>query len=119
MKLLTGLVKIANVWAGTIGVDLVDGDCDGGSCLDLGDSSGSNHIFGVLSDIDVTSQLSTSTLVDDVGADFCLSDDGAVLLARVDGRAIPGKGQVNLETNTLRRTSNTLSSDNGTVSRDG
>lgn len=77
------------VRAGTISVDLVDGDSHLSTGRDLGDSIGSEGVLGVLSNVDVSAKLSTSTLVGDVRGDLGITDDGGVLLARADGCAVP------------------------------
>lgn len=85
---LTGLVEVTGVGPGSVRVNLVDGYGHGCSGFDLRDLACGKLVLGVLSDIDVTGQLCSSTLIYRVGGDFCVSDDGGILLARVDGRAI-------------------------------
>lgn len=73
-------------------------DSDGHLCpgLDLCDRSGSYCILGVLPDVDVSSQLRSSTLVHNIGRNLRISDNRGVLLARVDRRAITGQLRVDL-----------------------
>ena len=68
---------------------LTDGDSHLRPALNLRDSSGSNGVLRVLSDIDVTRQFRPATLVDDVIRNLRIADDARVLLAWVDSCAIP------------------------------
>lgn len=121
---VSGLVHIAHVWTSAIGVDLItvsisiiavghmtdlmDGDSHLRACLDLGHGTCCQSILRVLANIDVTCQLRTATLVDDVGANLCISDDRCVLLARADSCTIPWQVGINLEADTSRRTRDAL-----------
>jgi len=91
---LTGLVEITCIRTCSVGVDLMDGDLHDCSRLDCGDCAGSKSVLGVLANIDVARYLCSATLVDDVGGDFCVADDGSVLLARADVCAVSGNGIV-------------------------
>lgn len=62
--------------------------------MDLGHGVSSKGILCVLADVDVAGQLGSATLVDDVGLDLGVSDQSRVLLAGVDGRAVPGEFRV-------------------------
>lgn len=79
------------VWAGTISVDLVDRDGHLSTGRDLGNSIGGKGVLGVLSNVDVSAKLGTSTLVYDVRGDLGITDDGGILLAGADARAVPRK----------------------------
>lgn len=48
------LVKIANIRAGAISVDLVDCNLDRASLGDLGNSIGGQSVFGILANVDIT-----------------------------------------------------------------
>lgn len=87
--------EIALERTSTISIDLVDGDGHTCTSLDLSDSSSGNGIFGVLTDVDVTSQLCTATLIDNVGVNLGITDNGGVLLAGANGCAISGQARVN------------------------
>lgn len=91
---LTSLVEVTKIGTSSICVDLVDGHCNCCSSLDLGDGASGKHVLGVLADIDVTRQFSSSTFIHDVGCDFRISDDGCVLLARVDRGAISWESEI-------------------------
>lgn len=71
-------------------------DSDGhlGSCLDLGDGTSRQLVLGVLTDVDVTTQLGSPTLVDEIGGDLGITNDGGILLARADGSAISCQSSV-------------------------
>lgn len=73
----------------SIGIDLVHRDRHSSTRLHLGDLLGSQGILSVLANVDVTLQLCSSTLVDDVCCNFRISDQGSVLLAWADGGAVP------------------------------
>jgi hypothetical protein len=55
-----------------------------GACFDLGHCTSGEGILSVLSNINVASQLRSTTLVDNVRTDFGISDDGCVLLTGTD-----------------------------------
>lgn len=55
---------------------------------DLSNSIGSEGVLGVLSNVDVAAKLGTSTLVDNVGGDLGITDQGGVLLAGADAGAV-------------------------------
>ena len=52
-------------------------------------------ILGVLANIDVASQLCSTTLVDNVRTDLGIPDDGGILLAGTDACAISRDGGIN------------------------
>lgn len=79
------------VRAGTISVDLVDRDGHLPTGRDLGNSIGGEGVLGVLPNVDVSAKLGTSTLVYDVGGDLGITNDGGILLAGADARAVPCK----------------------------
>lgn len=79
------------VRAGTVSVDLVDRDSHLSTGRDLGNSIGGEGVLGVLPNVDVSAKLSTSTLVYDVRGDLGITDDGGILLAGADARAVPCK----------------------------
>lgn len=54
------------VRAGTVSVDLVDGDSHLSTGRDLGNSIGGEGVLGVLPNVDVSAKLGTSALVYDV-----------------------------------------------------
>lgn len=91
---VASLIQITNVGTSTVGVNLVDGHRDLTPGLDLGDGLGRKSILGVLSDVDISRQFRAATLVDDIGLDFRIADDGGVLLAGVDGYAVAGDGRI-------------------------
>lgn len=94
---VAGDVQIASVRTGTVGVDLVDGDLNLATGLDLGDLARGQSVLGDLADIDIAGKLSTSALVHDVGFNLGITDNGRVHLAGVDVRAVAGNAGVNCE----------------------
>lgn len=91
---VASLIKITGVGASTVGIDLVDGHRNLASSFNLGDLISSQGVLGVLSNVDVSSKLGTAALVHNVGFDFSIANDGGILLARVDGRAVSGNARV-------------------------
>lgn len=85
---VAGHVNVANIGASTIGVDLVEGDCDFAPSLDLRHGLRGQGILSVFPNVNVSLELCASTRVDDIGFDLGISNDGRVLLARVDADAI-------------------------------
>ena len=91
---VAGLVKVADVRTSTVGVDLVDGDGELSAGLDLSDLLGSQGVLGVLADIDVATDLSSTARVHDVGSDLGLTNNGSILLAGADRSTVSGNGRV-------------------------
>lgn len=85
---VAGHVNVANIGASTIGVDLVEGDCDFAPSLDLRHGLRGQGILSVFSNVNVSLELCASTRIDDIGFYLGISNDGRVLLARVDADAI-------------------------------
>lgn len=85
---IAGLVQIAYIWPGTIGVYLMDRDSDLTASLDSGDGTLSQGILGVFPNVDIARKLRSSTLVDDIGFDLGITDDCGVHLAGTDRCAI-------------------------------
>jgi hypothetical protein len=85
---IAGLVEVADVRASPVRVHLVDCDREFGPCLDLSDLAGGKCVFCILADVDVASELCSTALVDDIGRDLGVPDDGGVLLAGTDRRAV-------------------------------
>lgn len=92
---VAALVKIAHVRTSAIGVDLVDSHSDLATGLDLSHLASRKGILSVLANVDVARQLSATTLVDDVGSDLCITNDGGILLARVDGHTVASNLGIN------------------------
>lgn len=91
---VAGLVEVALVRTGTVGVDLVDGDGELGALLHLRHAACGQLGFGLLAHIDVARDLSATARVDNVLGDFRVADDGRVLLAGADVCAVTGKSLV-------------------------
>lgn len=104
IALLTLLVEIADIRSSTVSVDLVrlakevarrrmeylmDSHCHDGSGLDLSDHARCQLILGFRPNVDVTSQLSSPTLIHDIGCDFGVTNNGGVLLTRTNSSAVP------------------------------
>ena len=87
---IAALIKITDVRASTVCVDLVDGHSNLTTSSDLGNSAGRESILCVLTNVDVTGQLGSAALVDDIGFNLGVANQGRVLLARVDGCAVAG-----------------------------
>lgn len=87
-------VQITDIWTSTIGVDLVNSDLNSRAGSHLSDSLGGKLVLGVLADIDVSRKFSTSALIDNVGVDLSLSDDGGILLTWADASAVSGQSLV-------------------------
>lgn len=64
---LTRWIHVTNVRSSSISVDLVESDSYLSACLDLGDSSSSKLVLSIFSNINVASQLCSSTFVDNIG----------------------------------------------------
>lgn len=75
--------------------DLVDGDSHESSYFNLRHCACRESILGILSNINVASQLGTTALVDNVRGDFGISDDGCILLTRTDTCAVSRNGRIN------------------------
>lgn len=73
----------------SIGVDLMHGDRYGPARLHLSDLLGRQGVLRVLANVDVTLQLGSSALIDDVCCDLRVTDQGSILLAWADGSAVP------------------------------
>jgi hypothetical protein len=67
---------------------LVNCDLHNGTGLDLGHTTGSQLILGLLANVDVAVDLGPSACVDNVLRDLVVTDDGSILLARGDGSAV-------------------------------
>lgn len=69
-------------------------NCHGHLCagLDRRHLVGSKRILSVLSDVDVSSQLCSPTLVNDVRLDLGVTNDRGILLARADACAVSCNG---------------------------
>lgn len=91
---IAGLVEVALVRTGAVGVDLVDGDGELGALLHLGHAACGQLGFGLLAHIDVAGDFGTAARVDDVLGDFRVTDDGRVLLAGADVCAVTSKSLV-------------------------
>lgn len=93
----TALVEIADVGAGAVGVDLVDGDGQSAARGDFGDAVLGQLILGLLANIDVAGKLCPTAAVDDVEADLRITNDRRVLLTRTDCGAVACKSTINWE----------------------
>jgi len=113
---VAALVEITNIRTSTVSVNLVDGNSEFTTSLNLSDLVGRNSVLSVLTNIDVTRDLSTTTLVHDVGSDLSITNDGSILLARVDGDAVAGNLRIDLESDTVGRSVETLSTEDYRVS---
>lgn len=87
---IAALIEITDIRASTIRVDLVDGDGNLATSSDLSNSASRESILCVLTNVDVTGQLSSAALVDNVGLNLGVANQGSILLARVDGCAVAG-----------------------------
>lgn len=87
---ITALIKITDERTSAIRVDLVDGHGNLTTSSDLGNGTSRESILRVLANVDVAGQLSSATLVDDIGLNLGVANKGRVLLARVDGCAVAG-----------------------------
>lgn len=87
---IAALVEITDIWASTIRVDLVDGHSNLTASSDLRNSASRESILRVLANVDVTGQLGSAALVDNIGLNLGVADQGRILLARVDGCAVAG-----------------------------
>ena len=94
--MLTSLLQIAHVRSGTISIDLVDGDSHLRARLDRRDLVSCESVLGVLSNIDVSSQLGSATLVNNVGLDLGISNDRGILLTWTDACAVSCNSIVDL-----------------------
>jgi len=65
------------------------------TCFDLRHGPCCKSILGILSNIDVATQLRSATLVDNVCINFGIPDDGCILLARTDTCAVSRDGGIN------------------------
>lgn len=92
---VAALIKITHVWTSAIGVDLMNGNGELTTSLNLSDLASGKGILSVLADINVTRQLSAATLVNDVGSYLCITNDSGILLARIDSDAVAGDLGIN------------------------
>lgn len=72
----------------------MDGDLHDGAGLDLSHTASSELVLSLLTNVDVAVDLGTTTGIDNVGSDLVVSDDGSILLARVDGGTVASNGRV-------------------------
>lgn len=92
-----GLVQVADIGTGAVGVDLVDCHGDLAARLDLGYGALSQRCLGVLGNVDVACKLRTAAVVDQVCLDLGIAHDDRVKLAGVDGGAVAGDFRVDFE----------------------
>lgn len=86
---IAGFVQVADVGASPVRVHLVNRDREFGPCLDRGDLARGKCVFRILADVDVAGELRPAALVDNIGLDLSVPDDGGVLLAGTDRSAVP------------------------------
>lgn len=91
---VVGREQVARVRSSAILVDLVNRDGQSGTDRDLSDIVCSNGSLDAAEDVDVAIQLRTATDAGGVGADLRITDDGRVLLAGANERAVPCNGRV-------------------------
>ena len=96
-------VEIALVGAGTISVDLVDGNSQAGALGNSRDGLSGDGLLGLAANVDVAVDLGAAARVHDVLLDLAVADDGGVLLAGGDTRAVAGEGVIDLEALALAR----------------
>jgi hypothetical protein len=72
----------------------VDGDGHGGAQRHLGHASSSQLGLSLLAHVDVAVDLRSSAAVDDVLRDLIVADDGGIMLAWGDRRAVTGNRRV-------------------------
>ena len=72
----------------------MNGYCHKCTGFELGDGFGSERILSILPHIDVSSQLCSTTLIDDVCINFSLSNNRGILLAGADSCAVSRDGGV-------------------------
>lgn len=80
---IAALVEITLVWASTIGVDLVDGDCERGPLLYRCYAVRDEFLLRFTTNINVTIDLSTTARVYDVGSNLAVPDDRRIYKCRV------------------------------------
>lgn len=85
-----GLVQVADIRAGAVGVDLVNRHRDLAACPHLGHGTVGERCLGVFGHVDVAGELRAAAVVDQVRLDLRIADDGRIELARVDGGAVAG-----------------------------
>lgn len=115
---VAGLVNIADIGAGAVGVDLVDIHGDGGAARHLGQGARLDGLLGLGLDVDAAGLLSPAAVANNLGRDLSLADEGGVLLAGAGGGAVAGKVGDDLESNALGRTSNASETQEGGVGVD-
>lgn len=93
-------IHIASEGTGTVSVDLMDRHGELRAGLDLCNGSGGQGVLSVLAHIDVASNFRPSALVHNVGGNLGIANEGGILLARADARAVPCESGVNLEADT-------------------
>ena len=72
------LVEIAYVRASSVGIHLVNRDCELAAGLDTCNGIDGQGVLSVLSDVDIAGELCSSALVDDVCLDLGIPDDGGI-----------------------------------------
>lgn len=75
----------------------MDGNSHHGASRNLSYTIGSQFVFGLLADIDVASDFGSTTRVHNVLCDLRVANDGRVLLAWRDRRAVASKVLVNCQ----------------------
>lgn len=88
---IASLVHVALERSSSISIDLVDGDCQGGASRDLGHATSGEFVLSLLANVDVTSNFSSSTSIDNILGNLLVANDGGILLARRDCGAVTGK----------------------------
>lgn len=78
---VTGLIHIASVWPGTVSIDGIHGDGELSTLGNGGDGLVSQLSLSLGSDIDVSTQQSSSTLVGDILGDLSGVDDVGISIA--------------------------------------
>ena len=84
----------------------MDGDSQHGARRHLSHTASCKLVLGLLTDVDVAGNLSSSAGVDNVLRDLRVANDGSILLARRDSSAVAGNCRIDQETLTLARVSN-------------
>lgn len=63
----------------------------------MSDGTSSQRVLRLLANVNIASELCSAALVDEVGLDLGLADNGGILLAGVYGRAVASNLGVNYE----------------------